>query len=96
MHVWYCSQVSAYFNPGILLAEAVRGRVGGTGDFFALLGAELLGYFSGEREEAGCCAVGRREPPGSGCAAAAKRRPVAARCLATLPTCPHRRPPRCP
>ena len=40
-------QVSAFFNPGILLAQAVRGNVGGAGDFFALLAAELVGYFAG-------------------------------------------------
>jgi len=39
-------QVSAFFNPGILLAQAVRGKVE-AGDFFALLAAELAGYFAG-------------------------------------------------
>jgi hypothetical protein len=39
--------VSAFFNPGILLAQAVRGNVGGAGDFFALLAAELVGYSVG-------------------------------------------------
>ena len=41
------AQVSAFFNPGILLAQAVRGNVGGAVDFFALLAAELVGYFVG-------------------------------------------------
>lgn len=40
-------QVSAFFNPGILMAETVRGRVA-AGDFWALLAAELVGYFAGE------------------------------------------------
>ncbi|KAL4429856.1 hypothetical protein ABPG77_010973 [Micractinium sp. CCAP 211/92] len=40
-------QVSAFFNPSILLAQAVRGRVGGAGPFFALLAAELVGWFAG-------------------------------------------------
>lgn len=41
-------QVSAIFNPGILLAQAVRGLLpGGAGAFFALLASELAGYFAG-------------------------------------------------
>lgn len=38
---------SAYFNPGILMAVTVRGNVP-AGDFFALLSAEIVGYFAGE------------------------------------------------
>lgn len=37
---------SAYFNPGILMAVTVRGNVP-AGDFFALLAAEIVGYFAG-------------------------------------------------
>lgn len=37
---------SAFFNPGILMAVTVRGGVP-AGDFFALLAAEVVGYFAG-------------------------------------------------
>ncbi|PRW60336.1 glycerol transporter [Chlorella sorokiniana] len=39
-------RTSAFFNPGILMAVTVRGGVP-AGDFFALLAAEILGYFAG-------------------------------------------------
>lgn len=39
-------QVSCDFNPAVLLAEAVRGKVS-AGDFWALFAAQLLGHFSG-------------------------------------------------
>ncbi|PSC68501.1 plant MCA23-20 [Micractinium conductrix] len=40
-------EVSAFFNPAILIAEAVRGRAGSAGDVLALLAAELAGWFVG-------------------------------------------------
>ncbi len=39
---------SAFFNPGILMAVTVRGGMP-AGDFFALLAAEIVGYFAGGR-----------------------------------------------
>ncbi|KAI7837031.1 hypothetical protein COHA_009108 [Chlorella ohadii] len=39
-------RTSAFFNPGILMAVTVRGGVP-AGDFFALLAAEIVGYFAG-------------------------------------------------
>lgn len=42
-----CAVQSCFFNPGILMAAAVRGGVP-AGEFFALLAAQITGFFAGE------------------------------------------------
>lgn len=54
------AQVSCYFNPAVLLADAVRGKIA-AGDFWALLAAELLGHFSGGLLLVGQAAGGQAE-----------------------------------
>lgn len=53
-------RVSCYFNPAVLLADTVRGKLG-AGEFWALFAAELLGHFTGE--EAGRAGLGGSVPP---------------------------------